>query len=211
MAVFLRQIWTAILPVCSETVERWIIDYHSKNADSFHKDVDHDEWDEEDEAREKQLDELDQELEELQAEIDAWENLQPDERAMRFMECKLLFAQRLNLLASVSTRAGSNFLDGGFMEKPVIPSWEHPERRKKLQIRDLMNSAVVMELGNDAYYTDGQDEAMGVPASGFCFEPGVVADSRWESMAFQGWTVEGITYKQSTEKRLSLDALSAFN
>ena len=216
LAVFLRQVWTAILPVSSESVERWIIDYHSVNADSFYKDVGLDEWDAEDEAKEKQLDELDQELEELQAEIDVWERIQrnypsnSDEKALRFVESKLLFAQRLNLLASVSAEATTAFLDGGFLEKPTIPLWEHPERRKKLKIRDIMNSAVVTELGSESYYTNGEDEAMGIPASGFCFEPGVVADSRWDSWAFPGWTVEQQA-QPPHHHRLSLDALSAFN
>ena len=219
LAVFFRQIWTALLPVCSESVERWIVEYHETNAVSFCKDAETDEWDEEDEAREKIVDDLDQELEELQTEIDMWESIQRnypsgcDDRAMRFMESRLLFSQRLNLLASVPGEASSNFLDGGFMEKPQLPAWEHPVRRKKLQIRDMLHASLINELGMSDAMFSSEDCAMGIPASGFCFEPGVVADQRWETWTSPGWIVDDQNVHNNHQKhhRLSVDALSAFN
>jgi hypothetical protein len=229
LAVFLRQIWTALLPVCSETVEKWIVNYHEENSASFFKEVDTDEWDEEDESREKILDDLDQELQELQAEIDIWEGMQRhypgacDERAARFIDNKLFFVQRLNLLASIPTESTSKYQDGGFMEKPELPAWEHPIRRKKLQIRDMMCASVISELGTEGMFTN-DDNAMGIPASGFCFEPGVLGDHRWDSWNSPGWIVdvgdlpsENVAPPEALEPapkrhhRPSLDALSAFN
>lgn len=216
LAVFYRQIWTALLPVCAETVERWIIDYHNTNSLSFCKAIDTDEWDDEDNAREKILDELDEELQDLQTEIEAWESLQRsfptgcDERATRFMESRLLFAQRLNLLASIPSESTSPFLDGGFLEKPKLTAWEHPVRRKKLKIRDMLQAALEMELNSDGFFSSENDVAMGVPASGFCFEPGVVCDQRWETWTSPGWLVDE-QHNNQLPHRLSLDALSAFN
>lgn len=224
IAVFLRQIWTALLPVCAESVEKWIVNYHKENSASFFKDLDTDEWDEDDEAREKRLDELDQEIEELQAEIEAWERIQRnypgiDPRATQFVQSKLLFAQRLNLFLSVPTESTSSFLDGGLIGQFSLPAWEHPQLRVKHKIRDVMMSSVAYEMSTLGSYQRLSEQSAGIPAHGYCFEPSVVLDSRWETATPSGWVVDlppdenyaARNNKQSSLHRLSLDALSAFN
>ena len=224
IAVFLRQIWTALLPVCAETVEKWIVNYHKENNASFFKDLDTDEWDEDDEAREKRLDELDQEIEELQAEIEAWERIQRnypgiDPKATQFVQSKLLFAQRLNLFLSVPAESTSSFLEGGLMGPFSLPVWEHPQLRVKHKIRDVMMSAVSYEMSTLGSYQRLSEQSAGIPAHGYCFEPSVVLDSRWETAVPSGWVVDlppdenyaAMNNKQSSSHRLSLDALSAFN
>ena len=217
LAVFLRQIWTAVLPVYADIVEKWIVEYHNSNSASFFKDLDTDDWDEEDEAREKRLDELDQEIEELQAEIEAWERISRnypgiDSRAVAFAQQKLYFVQRLGLTLSVPTETATCFVEGGKMGYPTVPEWEHPEIRRKRKIRDVMTAGVAAELNDSSLYQPLAEQAMGIPANGFCFEPGVVVDPRWGSWTSQGWDVELPEYARPTSHhRLSLDALSAFN
>lgn len=228
LAVFVRQIWTALLPVCAEVVEKYIVEYHKANHESFFKD-ETDEWDAEDEAREKRLDELDAELEALQAEIDGWEilerNFLNDDYAARvFVHTKQLFAQRLLFVNSAPVSSDAKFIDGGKI--PQLAPWQHPEVRRKAQIRDALVADMQEALAGFAPF---ENEKIGIPVDGFCFEPGVKTDPRWDAWTSPGWHVllpeNYVAADENTapaseakatlgqfkdQRRLSLDAFSAF-
>ena len=229
LAVFIRRLYTIQLPNCGKLVEKWICDYHAKNFEAFYREGESDEWDAEDEGREKELDQLDEELEELKAEIENWERIERnylafDEKAALFIRSKRLFEQRLLLIESVPVESTSAFLEGGSDPNPVLPPWEHPEVREKHRLRAVFQAELDEIISSDTLEID---KSMGIPPNGFCFEPGVVKDSRWDQYRATPW--EAIFMEEDVENlglaaspmgdknassrshRLSLDALKAFN
>ena len=213
LAVFVRRIWTALLPVCAEVVEKYIEEYHATSHESFFKEVS-DEWDAEDETREKRLDELDAELEVLQAEISGWESLQShflqeDYSARLFVHNKQLFLHRLEFVENYPVDASSKFLaDGNHV--PQLPDWQHPETRRKAQVREALVADMHEALST---FEKFDNEKIGIPVDGFCFEAGVKTDPRWDAWNTAGWTVllpdENVVPPQT--RRLSVDAFSAFH
>ena len=228
LAVFVRRIWSVVLPMAAQQLEKFIINYHAENHAAFFKELD-DEWDSEDEAREKKLDELDAELAEIQAEIDEWEAVQrgltSDPRCDAFLRSQAEFQRKLDLVASVKVDSSTPFLPGGAI--PVMPPWEHPAIRMKRRIEASLKADLedqTQQLG--AYLIP--DHVTGIPVSGFCFEE-VAADSQWDTWTGTGWDVDvdmenvrpvgtpelvladmGGAKTEGSNRRLSLDALKAF-
>ena len=190
LAVFVRRFWTALLPAFGEVIEKWICGYHKQNYEGFYKDVETDEWDAEDESREKQLDELDQELEDLQGEIEEWERIQRnylsyDDRAALYLRSKKLFEQRILLLDAVEVDTSTKFLEGGSLRTPSLPEWEHPEVREKQRLRSLFQAD--FDEACISQNLEFDDSSMGIPPNGFCFEPGVLTDSKWDHWVPTTW------------------------
>lgn len=236
LVVFLRRIWTGILPVCGGRVEKWIREYNEKNCDGFYKDVVDfssssglQEWDAEDEAREKTLDDLDARIADLEAEIEQWENFQRDyakldHKATLFLQLKRVFRDRLLAIESVPVESTKLFLEGG-SSIPSLPAWEHPQIREKKRLQNLLQA----EYQQSLFLKSSVDEvvSLGAPPNGSCFEPGIRSDSRWNRLletTLTGWNTEPI-YGENFEtnlpspvdggnptssRRLSLDALKAF-
>lgn len=236
LSVFLKRIWTPVLASAATDIEKFIIEYHKESCLGFYTDI-QDEWDAEDEEREGRLDALDAELSELQAEIDQWEIIQKsvinsDSRMAEFLRSKSQFRKQLEAIESVAVDSKTQYLAAG--AKPQLPAWEHPEIREKLKIQKLLQAEVDEAIaGFSNRFPNVDDASMGIPVGGFCFEPGVEMDSRWENWRPTGWEVDlsgqqdendpmrpmatpGLVIEEphkeaSGNRRLSMDALRAFN
>lgn len=219
LAVFLRRIYSHVLPVSGRAVEDAFVEYDKRNLQFFGPDASNDEIEE----KERRLDELDAEMSVLQEEISAWEILQKqgDLRALEFARNTADFAAQLQHVESADMQG--KFWTGGKHPIPKLDDWEHPETRYKKRIQASLEQEISEAMGAPVH---SLFPAMGVPLGAFCFEPGVSVDERWNNIRFQPWCVgqtensnptqspvyvEGDKLGQPATRRLSMEAVKVFH
>ena len=227
LAVFIRRTWMTVYPVCGKFVEDAIIEFDIENRHWLGNDSDDSAvplWDSEDEERERILDELDADLAALQAEISAWETLlrDGDFKATEFALGRSGFKQRLSAVNNIT---GTLIAGGSSSVEDLtrqLGEWEHPEIRREKKVQQILQSEIQEATWK---FTKNAHDCMGAPTAGFCFEPGVPIDARWNSIRFPAWSVETSCVvpvgsptqprspisPKNNNHRLSVDALRGFH
>ena len=223
LPILIRRTWVTIYPIASKAVEDAVIQYDLDNQGWLGGPKDDDEsgiplWDEEDEARERVLDDLDADLLALRGEIDAWENLlkNGDYQATDFAIGRSEFANKLQSVTRQIVQTTNTYIEGGSVSVAELTAqmsqWEHPQLRRKKKILATLNEEIREAKSAIVPNTSG---AMGFPAGGFCFEPSIPVDDRWNTVRFAPWAVTTpaipVEKRNDPDTRRSVDAFRVFD